>query len=155
MHNNNGCQDVRRKGSIVHSQPSYPSFQDYLPPQLSGWSLNTHGHHATVDWNSSSVSICHESLIVMKAISTPPSIHSYHSYFILSTNSILRPKHLYLHQSILIQTTPQPFYSHTQQQHYDTTLYSFLHWLTHQPIVRRPHIHCPNCIYTTKTTCML
>ena len=63
MHNDNGCQDVRRKGSIVHIQPSYPLFQVYPPPQLSGCSLDAHGHHATADWNGSSVSACHGSLI--------------------------------------------------------------------------------------------
>lgn len=63
MHSDNGCQDVRRKGSIVHIQPSYPSFQVYPPPQLSGHSLNTHGHHATVGWNEWFVSACHECLI--------------------------------------------------------------------------------------------
>ena len=63
MHNDNGCRDVRRKGSIVHVQPSYPSFQVYPPPQLPGCSLDTHGHHTTVGWNRSSVSAYHESLI--------------------------------------------------------------------------------------------
>ena len=51
------------KGSIVCDQPSYPSFQVYPPPQLSGHSLGAHGHHATVDWNELSVSACHECLI--------------------------------------------------------------------------------------------
>ena len=85
--------------------------------------------------------------IVIKLISTLQFTCSYHSYFILFTNSILRPKCLNSHQSELIHTTPRLLYSHTQQQCYDTTLHSLLYQPKHQPIVKRPHIHGCDCIY--------
>ena len=82
---------------------------------------------------------------IMNLISTLQSIRSYHSYFKPFISSILRPKHLYSHQSDkypLIHTMLQLFHLHTQQHRYDTILYCILYRPTHQQIVRRLHVYC-------------
>ena len=88
-------------------------------PQIRHHTVIGHCRMAPATWCTIAVM-----LSVMKLISTQQSICSYHSCFKLFISSILRPKHLYSHQTDkypLIHSTLQLFYLHTQQpslQHY-------------------------------------